>query len=127
MIENQVTLIGRLTKDPDERFTADGTAVTRFTLAVDRHRSDEADFINIVCFKATAENVARYLKKGREAAIAGRIKTGSYKNKDGQTVYTTEVIADYVKFLGRKEEQAAEPAVDLPPDDFKQIEADIPF
>lgn len=101
---NSVDLIGRLTKKPELGYTPNQTAVTRFAIAVDRpKRNGEetgADFPNIVCFGKTAENVCRYMDKGRQIAIHGRLQTGSYKNKDGQTVYTTDVIADNVEFLG---------------------------
>lgn len=103
---NQVVLIGRLARDPELRYSPNTqTAVAHFTLAVDRERTQQgdeqnADFIRITVFGKQAETVDRYLSKGRQCAVTGRIQTGSYQNKDGQTVYTTDVIANRVEFLG---------------------------
>lgn len=109
---NKVVLIGRLTKDPDLRYTQSGIAVARFTLAVDRGFKNQdgekqADFIPITVWRTQAENCAKYLQKGRLVAVAGRIQTGSYETPDGQRRYTTEVVADEVRFLewGEKKEQ----------------------
>ncbi|MBR6503660.1 MAG: single-stranded DNA-binding protein [Firmicutes bacterium] len=106
---NCVTLVGRLTRDPELRYTA-GTQmpVASFTLAVDRNVSranadpstPTADFIRIVVFGKQAENCSTYLSKGREAAVQGRIQTGSYTKQDGTKVYTTDVVADRVEFIG---------------------------
>ena len=99
---NNVTLIGRLTRDPELRYiSTNQTPVATFTLAVDRpfSKDKQADFIRITVFGKQAENCERYLKQGRRSAVQGRIQTGSYKNKDGATIYTTEVIADRVEFL----------------------------
>lgn len=101
---NRVILIGRLTKDPELRYTPTGVAVTTFTLAVDRNFTNqqgqrEADFINIVTWRGLAENVANYLKKGRLAAVDGKIQTRSYDNNEGKKVYVTEVVAENVRFL----------------------------
>ena len=103
---NSVSLIGRLTRDPDVRYSAGSqTAVAKFTLAVDRHRNvnegePTADFIRITCFGKTAELVEKYVRKGYMVGVLGRIQTGSY-DKDGQRIYTTDVIADRVEFLDR--------------------------
>ena len=107
---NSVVLIGNLTRDPELRYStgANQTAICRFTIAVnDRRRNpqtqeweDNASFIPIVVFGKQAENCDRYLSKGRKAAVSGRIQTGSYVNKEGVKVYTTEVIANNVEFLG---------------------------
>jgi len=101
---NRVILIGRLTKDPELRYTPTGVAVTTFTLAVDRSYTNqqgqrEADFINVVTWRGLAENVANYLKKGRLAALEGRLQTRNYENNEGKRVYVTEVVADNVRFL----------------------------
>jgi single-strand DNA-binding protein len=99
---NNVVLIGRLTKDPELRYIPESQlAVATFTLAVDRPFSKEkqADFIRITVFGKQAENCEKYLEKGRLVAVQGSIRTGSYKNKEGATVYTTEVTADRVQFL----------------------------
>ena len=124
---NSVHLIGRLTKDPELRYTAGTqTAVTTFTLAIDRYvkqgEEKKADFPKIIVFGKTAENCEKYLKKGMLAGVEGRLQTGSYKNKNGDTVYTTDVIADKVEFL---EKTKAEKPVS--PIDFAEIEEDIPF
>jgi single-strand DNA-binding protein len=102
---NSVTLIGRLTKDPELTYTPNTqTACARFTLAVDRpKRNGEdqgADFLRIVVWGKQAETCDRYLSKGRQVAVHGRIHADSYKNRDGQTVYTTDIVADNVEFLG---------------------------
>ena len=101
---NRVVLIGNLTKDPDLRYTPNGVAVSTFTLAINRPRTNqsgerEADFINIVASRQLAELCANYLKKGSQAGLEGRLQTRSYDNKEGKRVYVTEVVADNVQFL----------------------------
>lgn len=101
---NRTVLVGRLTKDPELRYTPNGVAICRFTLAVNRIFTDQsgerqADFINVLVWRKPAENSANYLKKGSLAGIEGRIQTGSYEGQDGKRVYTTEVVADSVQFL----------------------------
>jgi single-strand DNA-binding protein len=101
---NNVVLIGRLTKDPELRYTPSGQAVTTFTLAVDRGYQNqqgqkETDFINIVTWAKQAENVAKFMKKGRLVAVEGRIQTRNYENNEGKKVYVTEVVGENVKFL----------------------------
>jgi len=140
---NSVSLVGRLTRDPDVRYgAASQTAVARFTIAVDRQkRSGEdsgADFPSIVCFGKTAELVERYLGKGRLVAIQGRLQTGSYE-KDGRKVYTTDVVADRVEFLDRGDKGeggaatsnfggSSAPADNSVPDGFSSLtDDDIPF
>lgn len=125
---NNVVLIGRLTKDPEITYTQSGTAVCKFTLAVDRQGKDGADFIRIVTWNKTAENCSKYLAKGRQAAVQGRIQTGSYKNKDGHTVYTTDVIANNVQFLGNKSDERTEvPDEVLEDSPYERLDEDIPF
>ena len=103
---NSVILIGRLARDPELTYTPNTqTACCRFTLAVDRPRRSDgqdpgADFIRIVVWGRQAETCDRYLAKGRQVAVNGRITTGSYKDRNGQTVYTTDVTAERVEFLG---------------------------
>lgn len=107
---NNVILVGRLTKEVDTHQANDKT-VARFTLAVDRpYKSNEADFISCVAFGKTAEFVAKYFFKGMKIALNGRIQTGSYKDRNGNTVYTTDVIAENVEFAEskRKEEEPKE-------------------
>lgn len=101
---NRVILIGRLTRDPELRYTPSGVAVTQFTLAVDRPFTNqqgerEADFINIVTWRKLAETCANYLAKGRLTAVEGRIQVRNYDNSEGRRVYVTEIIADNVRFL----------------------------
>ncbi|GIO69317.1 single-stranded DNA-binding protein [Paenibacillus sp. JTLBN-2024] len=101
---NRVILIGRLTKDPELRYTPAGVAVTQFTLAVDRPFTSqggerEADFIPVVTWRQLAETCANYLRKGRLTAVEGRIQVRNYENNEGRRVYVTEVIADNVRFL----------------------------
>ncbi|WP_281883308.1 single-stranded DNA-binding protein [Paenibacillus sp. YYML68] len=101
---NRVILIGRLTRDPELRYTPAGVAVTQFTIAVDRPFSNnqgnrEADFIPVVTWRQLAETCANYLRKGRLTAVEGRIQVRTYDNNEGKRVYVTEVIADNVRFL----------------------------
>ncbi|SES22569.1 single-stranded DNA-binding protein [Salipaludibacillus aurantiacus] len=101
---NRVVLVGRLTKDPELRYTANGIAVASFTLAVNRPFSNqqgnrEADFINCVVWRKQAENVANFLKKGSQAGVDGRIQTRSFDNNEGRRVFMTEVVAESVQFL----------------------------
>lgn len=101
---NRVILIGRLTREPELRYTPAGVAVTQFSLAVDRPFSSnqgerEADFIPVVTWRQLAETCANYLKKGRLTAVEGRIQVRNYENNEGKRVYVTEVIADNVRFL----------------------------
>lgn len=104
---NKVVLIGRLTKEPELRYTpGTGTAVSTVTLAVDRYNSKtqqrEADFIPVVVYGKRAESLANNLGKGSPVAVSGRIQTRSYDAKDGTKRYVTEVVADEVKFIGGK-------------------------
>lgn len=110
---NRVVLVGRLTKDPELKYTPSGVAMARFTLAVNRTFSNqqgerEADFINILVWRKQAENAANYLSKGSLAGVEGRIQTGSYEGQDGKRVYTTDVVADSVQFLEPKNGQASQ-------------------
>lgn len=104
---NAVALIGRLTREPEIRWTQDNMAVTSFTIAIDRPaRKDgtkETDFPRVTVFGKQAENCAKYLQKGRLVGVNGRIQTGSYTNKNGDRVYTTDVVADRVEFLEKAE------------------------
>lgn len=95
--------IGRLTKDPELNYAAgSGTAVTRFTLAITRQfKKEETDFINCIAFGKTGETIAQYLTKGRQLAITGNIRTGSYDAKDGTKRYTTDVVVESFEFIGQ--------------------------
>ena len=103
---NSVQLIGRLTRDPEIRYTDGGASIARFGLAVDRRFKQEngadADFINIVAFGKTAEFIEKYFHKGMKIALNGRIQTGSYTDKDGKKVYTTDIVAENVEFCESK-------------------------
>lgn len=104
IIINKVILLGRLTKDPELRFTAgSGTAVSRFTVAVNRQfKKDETDFINCVAFGKTAETISQYFVKGQQIAVNGNIRTGSYEAQDGTKRYTTDVAVESFEFIGSK-------------------------
>ncbi|MDO4280894.1 MAG: single-stranded DNA-binding protein [Peptococcaceae bacterium] len=102
---NKVILIGRLVADPELRYTPSGAAVCNFRIAVDRPFNSqsgerEADFIDIVVWNKSAENVAKYMSKGRQIAVDGRLQIRSYEGNDGQRRWRTEVVADRVEFLG---------------------------
>lgn len=118
---NIVLLIGRLTKENELRYLPNSeTAVIENNLAVDRmNGKDEADFPRVKVFGKQAENMNRFTHKGSKVAIQGRIQTGSHKNKEGQTVYTTDVIADRIEFLEfqKKEE----------PEEYASIGEKLPF
>jgi len=101
---NRVVLVGRLTKDPELRYTPSGVPMARFTIAVNRAFSNqqgekEADFIGCIAWRKQAENLANFMKKGSLIGVEGRIQTGSYEGQDGKRVYTTDVVADAVQFL----------------------------
>ena len=100
---NKAVLVGRLVRDPDLKFAAgSGNAVSKFTVAVNRQfKKDETDFISCVAFGKTAETIAQYFTKGKQIAVSGSIRTGSYETQDGTKRYTTEVIASKVQFLSK--------------------------
>lgn len=102
---NKVVLVGRLTRDPDMKFSGN-TAIAKFTLAINRNfkkdGQQEADFINCVAFNKRAEAIANYVQKGHKLGVIGRIQTGSYVNQEGQKVYTTDVMVDEIEFLESK-------------------------
>ena len=114
---NRVILLGRLTRDPNISYSqsGDNMAIARFTMAVDRRgrRQDgadqqTADFIGCVCFGRQAEFAEKYLRQGMKIAVTGRIQTGSYTNKDGQKVYTTDVVLDDIEFAESKNAQGSD-------------------
>jgi single-strand DNA-binding protein len=111
---NKVILIGRLTRDPEVRYSQgeNSTAVARYSLAVDRRfkrpGEPDADFINCVTFGKSAEFAEKYLKQGTKIAVTGSIRTGSYTNKDGQKVYTTDVVVDEHEFVESKGASSSE-------------------
>ena len=146
---NSVVLIGRLTRDPEVRYTASTQmAVASFTVAIDRPvragGEKQTDFPRVTVFGKQAENCEKYLAKGRLIGVQGRIQTGSYQNKDGVTVYTTDVVADRVEFLewgdrpqrnvknqelqGEKTRQTSMTEIEPElPRGFEPIEDDVPF
>ena len=107
---NKVVLVGRLTKDPELRFAAgSGTSVCRFTVAVNRQfKKDETDFISCVAFGKTAEIIAQHFTKGKQIAVSGSIRTGSYDAQDGTKRYTTDVAVDTFDFIGSGNKEADE-------------------
>ncbi|WP_421382017.1 single-stranded DNA-binding protein [Bacillus salacetis] len=111
---NQVTLVGRLTKDPEMRYTAEGKAVLNVTLAVNRQFKNqsgdyEADFVLCTMWRRAAENTARFCNKGSVLGVVGRIQTRNYENDQGKRIYVTEVVAEQVKFLDGRPTQPAKP------------------
>lgn len=126
---NNVSLVGRLTKDGELRYTPNGVATFSFTLAVDdpfAKGEKKADFINIVTWQKTAENAANYLRKGHMTGVTGRINTRNYDNKEGKKVYITEVVANDIRFLEPKgnRTESAPPTNDKPMD---ISDDDLPF
>lgn len=123
--------IGRLCKDPEIRHTQDGTTIANYTLAIDRvGKKDEADFLRCVCFGKVAEFAEKYLTKGIKIAIEGRVQTGSYTNRDGQKVYTTDIVVSSHEFCESKktgETQGAPEGTDSFMDVPTDIDDDIPF
>lgn len=104
---NKAFLIGRLTRDPELRYSSSNAAIVNFSIAIDRQYTNnqgqrETDFINIVAFQKQAENIKKYVFKGSLVAVDGRIQTRNYEDKDGKRVYVTEVVADRVQFLDSK-------------------------
>lgn len=122
---NRCVLIGRLTKDPDVKYTKDKLAVAHFTMAVDRKGKDKtADFIACVSFGKTAEFIEKYIKKGTKIAVEGRIQTGSYTKQTGEKAYTMEVVVEQVEFAqskGGEQSEEQKPANAGSYDDFMDI------
>lgn len=117
---NRVILIGRLTRDPDVRYSQSGMSIARYTVAVDRYKDETADFIQCIAFGKIAEAAEKYLSKGKRVAVAGRIQTGSYTNKDGYKVYTTDVVVENQEFIDNRAKVQEEPAP-APNDDFMAV------
>lgn len=134
---NKVILIGRLTRDPEVRYTKgdNAMAVARYSLAVERRfkRDGDAavDFINCVAFGKTAEFAEKYLHKGIKIAVAGRIQTGSYTNKDGQKVYTTDVVVEEHEFAESRSSGSGNSMAETDKDGFMNvpdgIDEELPF
>lgn len=133
---NSVVLIGRLTRDPEIKYRGENSmAVASFTLAIDRParqgQEKKTDFPRVTVFGRQAENCGKFLSKGLRVAVRGQIHTGSYKDKDGKTVYTTDVAADRVEFLewgGRNERAGGRQASGGIPEGFRAVsDEEIPF
>lgn len=124
---NRVILMGRLVRDPETRYTQEGTAISRFTIAVDRIKRDEADFISCTAFGKNGEFAEKYLNKGTKIVLEGRWQTGSYKNKENQTVYTNDCVVDRMEFAESKKEESQ----NSQPNDFMtvpdSVADDLPF
>lgn len=133
---NKVILCGRLTADPEVRYSQgeNPTAVARYSLAIDRKYSKgderQTDFINCIAFGKSGEFAEKYLKKGMKILVVGRIQTGSYTNKDGQKVYTTDVVIEEHEFVESKKTDNQEPQQYTGDDNFMNFDgssADLPF
>lgn len=116
---NQVTLVGRLTRDPDLKVTPDGVYLCNITLAVNRQYRNQkgevdTDFVQCTLWRKTAENTTNYCKKGSLIGITGRIQTRSYDNQDGKRTYVTEVVAENVRFIGPRREERQEEKIPFP-------------
>ncbi|MDD6435382.1 MAG: single-stranded DNA-binding protein [Clostridiales bacterium] len=124
---NKVILMGRLTRDPDVRYSQGekATAVARYTLAVNRiriaDREQQADFISCVTFGRSAEFAEKYLRQGMKIAISGRIQTGSYTNREGQKVYTTDVVVEEQEFVEKKNAEMDKPVSNPDDDGFMNL------
>ena len=128
MSMNHVSLLGRLTKAPDARRTSEGTAVTSFTLAVDRdYQKDTVDFIDCVAWRQTAEFAAKYLDKGRAVAVTGQLQIREWKDKDGKNRRNAEVIVDHIYFADSK--PTAAKTLGKPDEDYPEIDVgdELPF
>ena len=129
---NTVCIIGRITRDPEVRYSQSGTAYARFSVAIDRGKDKNgedrgADYPSVVCIGKTAEMTEKWAYKGQLVGVFGRLQTGSYE-KDGQKVYTTDVLADRIEFLSRRESSQAAPKSEDPVPQFSQLtDDDIPF
>lgn len=129
---NSVLITGRLVKNVECKYTQSQMAVAQFTVAVNRPKKNGedngADFPRCIAFGKTAENLEKFTSKGRLIAVQGRIQTGSYKNKAGDTVYTTDVVADRVEFLEWKKRDDDEPyEAEDPADSFAALNEDVPW
>ena len=141
---NNVSLIGRLTAEPELKHTQSGLATVRFTIAVDRQYTKQgeerqADFISIVAWRQTAEFICKYFSKGQRIALTGRIQTGSYTDRDGNKRYSFDVLAENVEFCEKKSEggrtvsdNVTVPSVQAVPDDIERMvdlpsDDDLPF
>lgn len=127
---NKVTLMGRLTAEPELRRTTSGTAVTSFSLAVERSKArdgnKETDFIDVVAWSGTAELVCKYLGKGRMVVLCGRLQTRNWEDKSGNRRKSVEVVADEIHFVGSKNDSRPQ-AEPITAGDFTDDDGELPF
>lgn len=121
---NNVVLVGRLTKEIELKYTSSGKAYCKISLAVNRMKKDEVDFINCIAWEKTAEVIAQYCTKGERLGVVGRIQTGSY-DREGVKVYTTDVIINNVQLLGTKKDGTAKVGFEVTAEG--ELEDDFPF
>lgn len=127
---NKVFIVGRLTRDPEHRTTPNGISVTTFSVAVTRRAGKESDFLNVVAWRGLADNCAKYLVKGQQAAVCGELRTRSYDAKDGSRRYVTEILAEDVEFLAKPkgaESREAKDGMFAPDDEYMPDDDDLPF
>lgn len=127
---NKVFIIGRLTKAPELKTTPGGISVAAFTVAVTRRAGKESDFLNVVTWRGLADNCAKYLVKGQQAAVCGELRTRSYDAKDGSRRYVTEIQAEDVEFLAKPkgaESREAKDGMFAPDDGYMSDDDDLPF
>ena len=138
---NKVILTGRFTRDPEIKYTNDGTSIARFSIAVNRRfvkegSDQKADFLNCVAFGKSAEFIEKYFTKGMKADLSGRIQTGSYTNRDGQKVYTTDIVVEEIEFgeskgSNQNQQKSKTPRPETDPDGFMSIpdgiDEEMPF
>ena len=127
---NKVVLVGRLTKDMELKYTQKGTAVASFTLAIDRRFKSqtgekETDFINCVAWGAVGETASKYVGKGSQIGVAGRIQTRSYEAKDGGKRYVTEVVAEEIEFMGSAGQKEVVKAEKVDMNDWEPMDSDL--
>lgn len=127
---NKVFLIGRITQEPELRHTTNGTPVCQINVAVNRPRQkdkeQEADFINVIIWDKQGENIAKYQSKGNQIAIEGKLQTGKYKDKDGKTIYKTEIIATSVQFIDNAKKDA-KPEENAPKEEIRRADEVDPY
>ena len=129
---NQVIVMGRVTKDIELRNTQSGMATAKFSIAIDRGKDKEgnsrgADFPNIIAFGKTAESIAKFTGKGLRVAVIGRIQTGSYDDKEGRKVYTTDIVADRVKYIDWKDKDGQNGNQGIPEGFMAVEDENLPF
>lgn len=125
---NVSIISGNITRDIEVRYSASGTAVAKFSVAVNRNDKDRnVDFINCLAFGKTAEFIEKYFGKGSGIGIVGKIQTGSYTNNEGKKVYTTDIVVDKAEFVGSKGGNGTKSTDFDVPEGFSQLSEDLPF